>query len=74
MYHLTDGDGEPVDPNEMRNLGNPSVVGYDEPTIVAKRTELAQRLAVLEQERLQPLSEGDSGGTYYLPFVRQGSS
>ena len=71
MYHLYDGDGNAVDPIEEDNLAHPtSVKGNTEP-IKAKRAQLAARLAVLEQERLQPLSgSGGFGGKSYLPFIQ----
>jgi choline-sulfatase len=61
MYHLWAGDGQPVDPHEISNLANPTNPGYDDYS--AKRSELAQRLAQLEAERLAPL------GQVYLPAV-----
>lgn len=65
MYQLRDGAGLPVDPNEIDNLAYPGSPNYDDPFYVAKRIELAQRLAELEAERLAPLPRA------YLPLVRQ---
>jgi choline-sulfatase len=56
LYHLRNGQGEPVDPFELDNLAHPASSLYNDPTIVAKREQLAQRLAAFEAERLQPLS------------------
>lgn len=63
MYHLYDGQGQPVDPNEIDNIANAVSPKFNNPTYSAKRTDLAQRLAKLERARLQPLSE------VYLPLV-----
>ncbi|MFN8443442.1 MAG: sulfatase-like hydrolase/transferase [Caldilineaceae bacterium] len=63
MYHLLDGSGVAVDPNETDNLANPASANYNNPTYAAKRSNLAQRLANLEAERLQPLSN------VYLPLL-----
>jgi choline-sulfatase len=61
MYHLWDGAGAPVDPHEINNLAHPDHPDYD--SYGARRSELAQRLAQLEAERLAPL------GQVYLPAV-----
>lgn len=63
MYHLFDGSGVAVDPNETDNLANPASPQYENPIYVAKRSSLAQRLAKLEAERLQPLAQ------VYLPLL-----
>lgn len=67
MYQLSDGNGQPVDPNEEQNLANATVVhvGAAAQFYQDKRTELAARLAALEEERLQPLSKR------YVPVVRR---
>lgn len=65
MYHLRTGLGLPVDPFEIDNLANEASGRYDDPQIVAKREQLAQRLAALEAERLQPLPMPH----VYMPFV-----
>lgn len=66
MYQLTDGSGVPVDPNETENLANESNAMFDDAIIAAKRMELAQRLAVLEAERLLPLGES----RLYMPILQ----
>ncbi|MDX1414263.1 MAG: sulfatase-like hydrolase/transferase [Candidatus Promineifilaceae bacterium] len=66
MYHLRNGLGVPVDPFEVDNLANEASAKYNDPAIVTKREQLAQRLAALEQERLQPLPVPDT----YLPFIK----
>lgn len=71
MYHLRDGQGNPVDPDELDNLAHvpPAATMTTKmakallPTYVDKRAELAQRLAAPEAERLQPLSYT------YMPLV-----
>ncbi len=56
MYHLLDSDGNPVDPDELDNLGNEAQYPADQyPEIAAKRSQLAQKLGVLEAGRLDPL-------------------
>jgi choline-sulfatase len=65
MYHLRNGQGDPVDPFELDNLANKVSPYYNDPLIVAKREELAQRLQALEEERLQPLPSND----VYMPIV-----
>lgn len=65
MYHLRDGAGQPVDPYEQENLTHTANVKSHRRAYLDKRTELAQRLAKLEAERLQPLSSN------YLPLVQQ---
>jgi choline-sulfatase len=67
MYQLRNGLGLPVDPFETDNLANEASDRYNEPAIVAKRAALAQRLATLEAERLQPLPEPN----IYLPIIHQ---
>lgn len=69
MYHLRLADGTDVDSDEMENLAFPDNPAYNEPAIVAKRAELAQRLAALEKERLTPLFGGSQRSTSYLPFI-----
>ena len=66
LYQLTDGDGQPVDPNEENNLANAASVAATSSAqfYLDKRSELAQRLAALEATRLQPLSHT------YLPVVQ----
>lgn len=65
MYHLRNGQGEPVDPYELDNLANQVSPQYNDPLIVAKREDLAQRLQALEHERLQPLPAHG----VYMPIV-----
>jgi len=65
MYHLRDGAGQPVDPNELENLAHEGNVKARLQPYVDKRAELAQRLAALEAERLQPLAYT------YLPLVQK---
>ncbi len=65
MYHLRDGEGNPVDPYEIDNVANQASPHYSDPLIVAKREALAQRLEALEQERLQPLPSND----VYVPIT-----
>ncbi len=67
MYHLRDGDGDPVDPNEADNIANPTSPKYHLPAYVAKRNQLAERLAILEEERLQPLDSSK----VYMPFIQR---
>jgi choline-sulfatase len=67
MYHLRTGLGLPVDPFEMDNLAHQASSRYDDPAIVAKREQLAQRLAALEAERLQPLPTSE----IYLPMIQK---
>lgn len=62
MYHLTDGNGQEVDLDEIDNLAAPSSPHYEEPFYVAKRAALAQRLAALEEEHLTP-------HTQFLPWI-----
>ncbi len=62
MYHLTDGNGQQVDIDEIDNLASSSSPHYAEPFYVAKRATLAQRLATLEEERLAPFPQ-------FLPLV-----
>ncbi len=68
MYQLSDGDGQPVDPNEEMNLAHEATVHASGKAELyrGKREELAQRLATLEAERLQPLSN------IYLPVIQAG--
>lgn len=68
MYHLRDGTGQAVDPNEEVNLAHDAQIATSrrEQFYRDKREELAQRLANLEAERLQPLS------SLYLPVVHKG--
>ena len=66
MYHLRNGLGVPIDPLEIDNLAHDSSPKYNEPAIVAKREDLAQRLAALEASRLQPLE----GPEIFLPFIQ----
>ncbi len=68
MYHLTDGDGQPVDPNETDNIAHLFSDKFDQPFYVAKRNQLAQRLAAAEATRLAP----ENG--LYLPYLGQGST
>jgi arylsulfatase A-like enzyme len=65
MYHLRTRAGVPVDPFELDNLANEASENYDDPQIVAKREQLAQRLQALEDERLQPLE----GYEAHLPLI-----
>lgn len=65
MYHLRDGAGQPVDPNELENLAHEGNAKARLQPYVDKRAELAQRLAALEAERLQPLAYT------YLPLVQK---
>jgi arylsulfatase A-like enzyme len=67
MYQLTDGAGRPVDPNETTNLAHDAAVfaGGNTQFYLDKRAELAERLAALEEERLQPLS------ALYLPVIQR---
>ena len=65
MYYLRNGLGLPVDPFEIDNLANEASSQYDNPVIAAKREQLAQRLATLEAERLQPLNSN-----IYLPLIQ----
>ncbi|MBX3013206.1 MAG: sulfatase-like hydrolase/transferase [Caldilineaceae bacterium] len=65
MYHLYDGEGQPVDPNEETNLAHATRARSLSTFYGDKRAELAQRLALLEAERLQPLSH------YYLPVIQK---
>lgn len=69
MYHLRNGLGLPVDPFELDNLANEASDNYNDPVIGAKREQLAQRLADLEEARLQPLS---TTSHTYLPLIRSG--
>lgn len=55
MYRLRNGQGVDIDPLEVDNLAHESSPQYDNPIIVAKREQLAQRLQALEDERLQPM-------------------
>ncbi len=56
MYHLSDGAGNVVDPDELDNLGNEERYPVEQyPQIAAKRAALAQKLAGLEAARLAPL-------------------
>ncbi len=64
MYQLRDGEGQPVDPNELENLAHEANAKSLSKKYIDKRAELAQRLAALEAERLQPLSHN------YLPLVQ----
>ncbi len=66
MYHLRNGLGLPVDPFEVDNLANEASDKYNDPDIVEKREQLAQRLATLEEERLQPLDSSN----VYMPFIQ----
>lgn len=68
MYQLRSGNGQPVDPNEETNLVNEATLAASTRAQMYrdKRAELAQRLATLEAERLQPLSE------VYLPLIQTG--
>ena len=66
MYHLRNGLGVPIDPLEIDNLARDSSPKYNDPAIVTKREELAQRLAALEESRLQPLE----GPEIFLPFIQ----
>lgn len=66
MYQLRNGLGLPVDPFETNNLTYELSSRYNDPDVVAKREDLAQRLQTLQDERLQPL---DSGNTTFMPFV-----
>ena len=66
MYHLRNGLGIPVDPFEIDNLANEASDNYNDPDTVAKREQLAQRLAALEAERLQPLDVQN----VYLPLIQ----
>lgn len=68
MYQLRNGLGLPIDPYEIDNLANENSIRYDNPEIVAKRQELAERLQALEEERLQPLN----GYNAYMPVVLNG--
>ncbi len=68
MYHLRNGLGLPVDPFELDNLANELSDKYNDPTIVAKREQLAAQLKALEEERLQPLP----GTRMNLPIVASG--
>lgn len=65
MYQLRDGAGQPVDPSELENLAHAANAKSHLRTYLDKRTELAQRLAQLEAERLQPLAHN------YLPIVQK---
>jgi choline-sulfatase len=65
MYHLRNGLGLPVDPFELDNLAHESSSDYNDPMIAAKRDQLAQRLAALETQRLQPLRPRG-----YLPLIQ----
>jgi len=65
MYHLRTRVGLPVDPFELDNLAHEASENYDDPQIVAKREQLAQRLQALEDERLQPLE----GHAAHLPLI-----
>lgn len=65
MYQLRNGQDVPVDPFETDNLANEASSRYNDSDVVAKREALAQRLAALEAERLQPLNH-----SVYLPVVR----
>ncbi|MEZ4679122.1 MAG: sulfatase-like hydrolase/transferase [Caldilineaceae bacterium] len=67
MYHLRDGNGQAVDPNEESNLAHEAKIMASDLADVYrdKRAELAERLATLEAERLQPLSH------IYLPTIQQ---
>lgn len=67
MYQLRDGNGQPVDPYEQENLAHSRNAKAMLPKYVDKRAELAQRLAALEKERLQPLASYN-----YLPLVQRG--
>lgn len=61
MYHLTDGTGAPVDPDELDNLAHP-----DSPNYLAMadvREALHRRLLALESERLAPR------GRVAVPYV-----
>ena len=64
MYHLTDGAGQPVDPNETDNIAHFFSDKFSQPFYVAKRNQLAQRLATAEATRLAP------GDAIYLPYLR----
>ncbi len=66
MYHLNAGPGLPVDPLEIDNLANEASSHYDDPAIVAKREQLAQRLLALEAERLRPPAPPPT----YMPIIR----
>lgn len=66
MYHLRDGEGVDVDPYETDNLGNSASENYDNATYVAKRKQLAERLAALEAERLEEQHN------IYLPILQNG--
>lgn len=65
MYHLRDGAGQPVDPYEQENLAHAANAKSHLRSYLDKRAELAQRLAQLEVERLQPLAHN------YLPVVQK---
>jgi len=61
MYHLFDGTGAPVDPDEMDNLAHPESLGYA--SMASVRTALHQRLLAMEAERLAPR------GRVTIPYV-----
>ena len=65
MYQLRDGAGQPVDPYELENLAHATNAKSHQHAYLDKRAELAQRLAQLEAERLQPLAHN------YLPVVQK---
>lgn len=65
-YRLSDGTGNPVDPDEVDNIAHPSSPNHNSPFYQAKLEELSARLAALETERLRPLSQ------LYLPAVQKG--
>lgn len=54
MYHLYDGNGQPVDVAEIDNIANSSSSKYSQAFYAQKRTFLAERLAAVEAERLAP--------------------
>ncbi len=66
MYQLSNGDGQPVDPNEENNLTHEATMRASGSAEFYrdKREGLAQRLATLEAERLQPLAN------VYLPVIQ----
>jgi choline-sulfatase len=65
MYQLRNGNGQPVDPDELDNLAHEVNAKSRLRIYVDKRAELAQRLAALEAARLQPLAQN------YLPLVQK---
>lgn len=64
MYQLRDGNGQPVDPYEQTNLAHEANARALSQKYLDKRAELAQRLAALEADRLQPLAQN------YLPLIQ----